>query len=160
MRKERKNLQRKYWLIKTEPETFSIDDLKRDKSTLWEGVRNYQARNYMRDAMKMGDLALFYHSSTEIPGVYGIARVSSEALPDESQFNPQSKYYDKKASKDKPIWMLRRFLFVKKLKNPVTLQQIKKSKSLSGILVAKRGMRLSIQPVDKTHFERILKLGN
>ena len=148
-----------YWLIKSEGDTYSIDDLKRDKRTAWEGVRNYQARNFMTKDMNIGDLVLFYHSMSQPTGVYGIAKVASKAHPDNSQFNKKNKdTYDPKATKEKPIWYCVDMAFVEKFKNPVSLEAIKKDKALEGMLVRAKGSRLSIQPVSALHFKRIFKL--
>ena len=149
-----------YWLIKSEPTCYSIDDLKKDKKTPWNGVRNYQARNFMRDNMKIGDMALFYHSSTEIPGVYGVAKVASIPHTDFSAFDTKDEHFDPKATVDKPIWKCVDFSFVKKLPRPVTLEEIKKDHRLGGIMVTQKGSRLSIQPVSKFHFDRIIDLSN
>lgn len=149
-----------HWLIKSEPDCYSIDDLKKDKRTPWNGVRNYQARNYMRDHMKAGDLALFYHSSTKLTGVYGIAKVVSKPHPDVSALNPKDEHFDPKSTKEKPIWECVDFAFVKKLARAVSLEEIKRDHKLGGIMVAQRGSRLSIQPVSSAHFERIVDLGN
>ena len=144
-----------YWLIKSEPSSYSIDDLKRDKRAAWDGVRNYQARNFMRDEMKVGDLCLFYHSSTEVPGVYGIAKVVSNAHPDESAPDVNDPHYDPKATRDNPIWMCVDVAFVKKFTKPVTLEEMKADPKFKGMLVRARGSRLSIQPVSKKHFKYI-----
>lgn len=149
-----------YWLIKSEPDCYSIDDLKKDRVTPWNGVRNYQARNFMRDSMKIGDMALFYHSSTKIPGVYGVTKVASDPHPDASAFNTKDEHYDPKSKKENPTWICIDFSFLKKLTRPVTLQAIKKDHKLKGMMVAQKGSRLSIQPVSKSHFERIIDLGN
>ena len=133
----------KFWLIKSEPEAYSIDALKKDGKTAWDGVRNYQARNFMRDGMKKGDLVLFYHSNAEPPGVAGVCRVSKEAYLEA-----------------KPSWMMVDVEFVQKLKRFVGLDELKTNKKLVGILVAKRGTRLSVQPVEKAHFEEIVRMGN
>lgn len=148
----------KYWLMKSEASAYSIDDLKRDKRTAWEGVRNYQARNFMRE-MERGDLVLYYHSG-EDAGVYGIAKVSAKAHPDHSQFDAKDTHYDPKASPKRPIWECVDVAFVEKLKRPVPLAAIKAEPALRGIMVAKAGVRLSVQPVSKAHFECIRGLGN
>jgi predicted RNA-binding protein with PUA-like domain len=145
--------------MKSEPDVYSIDSLAKDKTTWWGGVRNYQARNFMRDEMKVGDAVLFYHSSAEPPGVAGLAEVSKAAAPDETQFDKKSEYYDPKASPEKPIWFCVQVKFVKKFKNPVTLQELRDNPKLKDLLVLKKGQRLSIQPVTKTHFEIIKKMG-
>ena len=148
----------KYWLLKTEPETYSIDDLKRDRKTCWDGVRNYQARNFMRDDMKVGDLVLIYHSNADPPGVAGIAKVSRSSYPDHTAQDPKDAHHDPKATPENPIWMMVDVAFVKKFKAIVSLDAIKADKKLDGILVAKRGQRLSVQPVEKAHFEHIRKI--
>src|SRR5690606_42066620 len=150
----------KYWLMKSEPDVFSIDDLKTKKKTSWDGVRNYQARNFMRDEMKLGDLVLYYQSNCEEPGVYGIGKVIKEAYPDHTQFDSKSEYYDPKAKKDEPRWFMVDVGFVEKFKVPVTLNQMKSEKALSDMLVLRKGNRLSITPVEKKHFEKVQGLGN
>src|SRR3989344_3319372 len=145
-----------YWLIKSEPSSYSIDDLKRDKTTPWSGVRNFQARNFMRDDMKVGDLALFYHSSTEPLGIVGVAKVASLPYPDPTQFDKTSPYYDPRATKEKPMWFLVDFRFVKKFKRMIALAELKASPSFADMLVTQRGSRLSIQPVAQKHFEKIV----
>jgi predicted RNA-binding protein with PUA-like domain len=146
-----------YWLIKSEPDEYSIDDLKNDGSSPWTGVRNYQARNFMRDGMRPGDLVLFYHSSTIPPGVSGLARVASEPYPDPTAFDPKSEYFDPKSSISNPTWMLVDFQFVEKFPTYITLEEIKSSPELQSMRVAQRGSRLSVQPVEKQHFELILE---
>jgi predicted RNA-binding protein with PUA-like domain len=149
-----------YWLMKSEPETFSIDDLKKQKSTLWEGVRNYQARNFMMNDMKKGDLVLFYHSSAEPPGVAGVARVKANAEPDPTQFDKKSEYYDPKSKKDAPTWKCVKVEFVKKFPNFVSLADLKNEKKLASMQVLKKGQRLSIQPVTESEYETVLKMGS
>jgi predicted RNA-binding protein with PUA-like domain len=149
---------RSYWLVKSEPEVFSIQALRRDGQTHWEGVRNYQARNHLR-SMQRGDLVLFYHSSAEPPGVAGVARVSREAYPDETQFDPESHYYDAASPRAEPRWSLVDLEFVEELPHFVALDVLKEDESLDGMLVRKRGMRLSVQPVEREHFARVLRLG-
>jgi predicted RNA-binding protein with PUA-like domain len=148
---------RSYWLIKSEPEVFSIEALKRDGQTRWEGVRNYQARNHLR-AMKIGDLALFYHSNAKPPGVAGVARVCREAYVDEDQFKPKSHYYDPDSPKDNPRWSMVDVEFVEQFKELVSLDALKEDPHLEGMLVTKRGMRLSVMPVEPEHFKRVLQL--
>ena len=148
-----------YWLIKSEAECYSIDDLKTAKKTPWTGVRNYQARNFMRNEMKIGDLCLFYHSSSEPTGVAGIAKVISVPHADLSALDKKDEHFDTKATKDNPIWFCVDIGFVEKFKNFVTLQRIKIDPKLSGIVVAQRGSRLSIQPVSEKHFKYIAELG-
>lgn len=142
-----------YWLLKSEPDTFSIDDLKRGKITPWEGVRNYQARNHMREMAK-GDLVLFYHSSTKPTGVVGIARVCAAAHPDESQFK-NGDYFEAKATRQKPMWYCVDVQFVSKFKDIVTLDEMKLDPKLEGMIVRSKASRLSVQPVSKQHFEYI-----
>jgi predicted RNA-binding protein with PUA-like domain len=149
---------RSYWLMKSEPEVFSIQALRRDRQTHWEGVRNYQARNHLR-AMRVDDLVLFYHSNAEPPGVAGVARVSREAYPDETQFDAKSHYYDADSKQDDPRWSLVDLEFVEEFAQLVPLDVLKGDESLEGMLVIKRGMRLSVQPVERVHFARVLKLG-
>jgi predicted RNA-binding protein with PUA-like domain len=143
-----------YWLIKSEGDCYSIDDLKRDGKTPWSGVRNFQARNYMRDGMKIGDLALFYHSSSKPTGVYGIAEVVSAPHLDATALDPKDEHYEPKSE-----WVCVDMKFVSKLSRPVTLDEIKKDGKLAGILVAKTGQRLSIMPVLEKHFKRIVEMG-
>jgi predicted RNA-binding protein with PUA-like domain len=146
-----------YWLLKSEPGAYSIDDLKRDKKTVWGGVRNYQARNFIRE-MKVGDLCLFYHSSSAALGVVGIAKVTKEAYPDPTQFDKKDPHYDAKAVKEKPIWYCPDIAFVKKFERPVPLGVIKADPALRGIMLAQPGSRLSVQPVSEKHFRYIEKL--
>ena len=149
----------RYWLMKSEPETYSIDDVQRDGTTAWEGVRNYQARNYMRDEMKKGDLVLFYHSNASPPGVAGICTISRESFPDVSAFNSGSHYYDPKSTPENPIWMLVEVKFVEKFPHFVSLPEIKQNQALKDMLVLKKGMRLSVMPVEKEHFLIVRNLG-
>ncbi len=146
---------KRYWLMKSEPEVYSIHDLARDGSTSWSGVRNYQARNYMRDDMKVGDLVLFYHSNAEPPGVAGIAKVLHPAHPDLSALDPQSPYYDPRATPENPIWLMVDVGYVSSCKRVLALDELRAEPFLADMLVLKRGMRLSVQPVDPAHFKRI-----
>jgi len=148
-----------YWLIKSEPESYSIDDLKRDKKTHWDGVRNYQARNMMRDQMKVGDWVLFYHSSAEPPGVAGLAQVCKTAYPDFTAWDPKNHHYDPKASPENPIWLMVDLKFVEKFPHFVSLQELRDHPKLKNLLVLKRGQRLSVQPVEKPDFELVRKMG-
>ena len=147
-----------YWLIKSEPDAYSIDDLMRDGRTPWDGIRNYQARNMMRDAMRIGDEVLFYHSSCAEPAVVGVARVASKPYPDPTQFDRRSKYYDQKSKKDEPRWVLLDIEFVRKLDRPVPLAELKERPDLDGMTLLRRGNRLSIMPVNAAHWRRILGL--
>ncbi len=141
-----------YWLMKSEGDCYSIDDLKRDKKTSWGGVRNYQARNFMMRDMQKGDLVLFYHSNSKPSGVYGIAKVVSAAHPDETQFDTKDEHCDPKATREKPIWYCVDVAFIEKFKNPVSLDAMKFDPKLEGMLVRARGSHLSIQPVSEKHF--------
>lgn len=149
----------KYWLMKSEPDVFSIQNLKEKTRSLWDGVRNYQARNFMTQEMKPGDLVLFYHSNAEPPGVAGVAKVSSTAIPDPSQFDKKSKYFDLKATTENPRWHCVEVEFVSEFKIYVPLNQLREEKSLEGLLVLAKGQRLSIQPVSEVHFKKICELG-
>ena len=151
----------KYWLMKSEPSVYSIDDLVRDGVTGWQGVRNYQARNFMRDDMRVGDLALFYHSNANPPGVAGIMRVVREGYPDDTAENASSPYYDEKtmvAGKPNP-WVRVDLAIVEKFSHEVSLQTLRDDSKLDGLLVTRKGSRLSVQPVEKSHFEHICRLG-
>ncbi|MEM9153968.1 MAG: EVE domain-containing protein [Cyanobacteria bacterium P01_F01_bin.33] len=147
------------WLMKSEPQAYSIDDLARDRVTPWDGIRNYQARNFMRDRMQVGDRVLFYHSNIKPPGVVGLARVTSAAYPDFTAWNPQDPHYDPKSTSDNPVWMMVDVEFVEKFLNPVSLTDLKQHADLKGMLVIKRGMRLSIQPVEPEHFDIVCQMG-
>ena len=149
----------KYWLMKSEPDVFSIDQLAKDKTSLWDGVRNYQARNFMMNDMSIGDQVLFYHSNAKPPGVAGLATISKEAIPDPTQFIKKSEYYDPKATKEKARWYCVEVKFKKSFKSFVALDELKKNKSLKDMMVTKKGQRLSIQPVTKKEFETVCKLG-
>jgi predicted RNA-binding protein with PUA-like domain len=147
-----------HWLMKSEPDAFSIDDLKRKKQEPWDGVRNYQARNFMRDGMRPGDKVFFYHSNCNPPGIVGIAEVATDAYPDPSQFDPKSKYFDPGSSRDKPRWMLVDVKFVKKLKRTITLDELKADEALAEMPLVRKGNRLSVMPVDAPHWRHILSL--
>lgn len=145
--------------MKSEPDVFSIDDLKKNKKTHWDGVRNYQARNYMRADMKIGDQVLFYHSNTDVPGVYGIAEIVKEGYPDFTAFDPEDKHYDPKSKQDSPTWIMVDIKFVEKFKNPASLDFIKGNKKLQNMKLVQRGNRLSVMPVTKAEFDEIVKIG-
>ncbi len=147
-----------YWLMKSEPEAFSIDDLKRKKQEPWDGVRNYQARNFMRDGMRPGDKVFFYHSNCAVPGIVGIATVATDAYPDPSQFDPKGNYFDPASSRDKPRWMLVDVKFVKKLKRTISLDELKADDALAEMPLLRKGNRLSVMPVDAAHWKYILAL--
>jgi predicted RNA-binding protein with PUA-like domain len=147
----------RYWLMKTEPDEFSIDDLAKKKIEPWTGVRNYQARNFMRE-MKPGDGVLFYHSSCEVPGVAGIAEVATEAYSDPTQFDRKSDYYDDASKREEPRWSLVDVRFKRKLKRVIPLAELKDRKELDGFALLARGNRLSVLPVAKTQWDFILGL--
>lgn len=147
-----------YWLMKSEPDAYSIDDLKKDKVEPWDGIRNYQVRNMFRDDMRIGDRAFFYHSSCKVPAIVGIMTIVSDAYPDPTQFDPDSKYYDPKSDPNDPRWLLVDVEFERKLERPITLSELKSQPGLEGLRLIKRGNRLSVFPVDKKHWDRILAL--
>lgn len=148
----------KYWLMKSEPEVFSIEDLKQKKESLWDGVRNYQARNFMRDDMKAGDQVLFYHSNAAPSGVAGLAVVTSEvAEPDPSQFDKKSEYFDPKATKKNPRWQCVRVGYVESFPHVISLDELRQHKELADMPLFHRS-RLSIQPVTKKQFLYIVRL--
>jgi predicted RNA-binding protein with PUA-like domain len=148
---------RRYWLMKSEPDVYGIDDLKKDGTTYWDGVRNYQARNFMRDDMQEGDGVLYYHSNQNPPGIVGLARVAREAYPDPTQFDSDSKYHDPKATEEAPRWVVVDLEFVAKFAEVLPLAELKNDPKLEGMLVAQKGQRLSVQPVEETHWRHILK---
>ena len=149
-----------YWLMKSEPTSFSFTDLVKSKGSTnrWDGVRNYQARNYMRE-MRVGDRVLFYHSNCEQPGVAGLAEVVCEAHPDHTQFDPAAIHYDPKATRDKPIWDMVDLRAIKPLRNPVPLGILRKTKGLEKMVLLRQGSRLSVQPVSPKEWEIIVKMG-
>jgi predicted RNA-binding protein with PUA-like domain len=152
---------RRYWLMKSEPEVFSFDDLWRAarRRTAWDGVRNYQARNLMRDEMAVGDGVLFYHSNADPPGVAGVAAVAGAARPDPAQFDPQDPHFDPKSDRASPRWVLVDVRAVRKLPRFVTLESLRAQRALSGMALLRRGQRLSVQPVTAAEWRRVLKLG-
>ncbi|TML07326.1 MAG: EVE domain-containing protein [Actinobacteria bacterium] len=143
--------------MKSEPQTFSIDDLARVGTTGWDGVRNYQARNYLRSQRK-GDRVLFYHSSVTEPGVVGIAEVAREAYPDDTAFDPADKHYDPKSDPADPTWYMPDIKFVRRLPRVVTLRELQGRPELDGLMLTRKGNRLSVTPVSKTHFDFIVGL--
>jgi len=147
-----------YWLMKNEPDDYSIDDLKRDKIEPWDGIRNYQVRNMIRDEMKKGDLAFFYHSNCDVPGIYGLMVINSEAYTDHTAFDKKAKYYDPKSNKEKPTWLMVDVKYKRKLKSVISLTELKNYKELSEMRVVQRGNRLSITKVNKKDWDFILKL--
>jgi predicted RNA-binding protein with PUA-like domain len=151
-----------YWLMKSEPDAFGIDDLaaRPGQTEPWDGVRNYQARNMMRDQMKPGDPVFFYHSNCKEPGIVGIAEVAREAYPDHTAFDPQAKYYDPKSDPDNPRWFMVDVRYVRHLKRTITLTELKAyaDDALAGLPLVRRGNRLSIMPVTAEQWEFILGL--
>ena len=146
-----------YWLMKTDPESFSVEDFKKipKKTTAWDGVRNYQARNFMK-SMKSGDLAFFYHSNDEHPAIRATCKIVREAYPDPTQFDPKSKYYDEKATPQNPRWFLVDLQLNEILKQPITLSELRTNPKLSKMVLLQKGSRLSVQPVTKEEWEAIL----
>ncbi len=150
----------KYWLMKSEPDVFGIDDLKNTpgKTEPWDGVRNYQVRNMMRDEMKAGDLAFFYHSNCKEPGIAGIMKIVCEGYPDSTAFDPRSRYYDPKSDPGKPRWYRVDVRYIRKLKHIITLSELKEHSELADLPLVRRGNRLSIMPVNRDQWEYILTL--
>jgi len=149
---------RRYWLLKSEPDCYSIDDLQRDGTTFWSGVRNYQARNFMRDEMKPGDGVLYYHSSAEPPGVAGLAEVVREGYPDHTALDPEDDHYDPKSTPENPIWMMVDVKFVKKFSGIIPLSELKETAGLEKMMVTQRGSRLSVQPVTPEEWKIVTKM--
>ena len=153
---------KKFWLIKSEPTVFSLNDLKKSKNqtTFWDGVRNYQARNFLRDEMKKGDQVLFYHSNSDPLAIMGVCEVVKEGYPDHTQFYPDNDHYDPKADPKNPTWMMVDIKFVKEFKTPVTIDAIKANPKLKSMKLIARGNRLSVMPVAKDEFDEISKMGD
>ena len=151
---------KRYWLMKSEPDAFSIDNLEKVGTEPWNGVRNYQARNFMRDGMQMGDGILFYHSNCAVPGIAGIAKVASKAYPDETQFDRKSDYYDPKATREEPRWMLVDVAFERKLKRVIPLEEIRQHADRlgEGFALTSKGTRLSVMPVTAAQWKLLLSL--
>ena len=149
---------KRYWLVKSEPLEFSIDALAKVKAEPWSGVRNYQARNFMRDGMKIGDGILFYHSNCAEPGVVGIAEVATEAYPDPTQFDPRSDYHDAASKREEPRWLMVDVRFKRKLKRTITLAELKNHDELEEFALTRRGNRLSVMPVSRAQWDFILGL--
>lgn len=149
-----------YWLLKSEPTSYSIDDLFREKNkiTSWDGVRNYQVRNFMRDGMKKGDLAFFYHSNCEKPGIVGVVEVVRESYPDLTALDPEDHHYDPKSTPDNPRWLMVDIKFRKKFPQVISLQELRQNQKLKDLLILRKGNRLSITPVGKAHWDAIMKL--
>ncbi len=151
----------RYWLFKSEPEVFSLEDLKNrpNGTTHWDGVRNYQARNFLRDEIKKGDLVLFYHSSSATIGAAGVAEVVSDGYPDHTAWDPKSNYYDPTSTPENPRWFMVDIKWKQSFKRLVTLQEIKQTPQLQNMKLVQKGMRLSVQPVTKEEFEKICEMG-
>ncbi len=149
----------KYWIMKSEPECYSIDDLKKEKTGMWDGTRNYQVRNFMRDEMKRGDAVLFYHSNAgKETGVVGVMKVVKEAYPDPTQFDLKSEHPDPNSDPDDPRWLAVNVRYVKKFPKVVTLKELKEDKRFFSMRLLEKGNRLSVMPVEKAHFDAICKL--
>ncbi|MBU0678309.1 MAG: EVE domain-containing protein [Verrucomicrobia bacterium] len=148
----------KYWLMKCEPSVYSIDDLERDGATQWEGVRNYQARNIMRDDMRVGDPVLFYHSNADPSGVAGVGRICREGYPDHFAWNRKSRYFDERSTPEKPVWMMVDVEFVEKFPRIVALAELKQDAALKDMMVVQKGSRLSVQPVTGAQFKHVLRM--
>ena len=147
-----------FWLCKTDPDVYSIDDLKRDRVTGWEGVRNYQARNFMRDGMQPGDRVLVYHSNAEPTGVAGVAEVVGAAKPDPTQFDAKSEYHDPASKRDEPRWLMRDLRFAERFARVVTLEELRAAPALRAMVALQKGNRLSVTPVTKAEFDAVLRL--
>jgi predicted RNA-binding protein with PUA-like domain len=147
-----------YWLMKSEPDVYSIENLERDGREPWDGIRNYQARNFMRDEMKIGDLAFFYHSNCDVPGITGTMSIASEPYDDPTQFDKKSKYFDPKSSKDKPRWQLVDVAFESRFERTISLAELKANAKLADMRLVQKGNRLSIMPVTKKEWGLILKM--
>lgn len=153
--------QSRCWLVKSEPDVFSIDDLAKspNQTTFWDGVRNYQARNTLRDEMQIGDWVLFYHSNADPPGIAGICKVVRTGYPDHTAWDPSDPHYDPKSKKEDPTWYMVDLQLVEKFAEVLPLPELKKLEKLEGMVLLQRGSRLSVQPVSKSHFELIRRLG-
>lgn len=147
--------------MKSEPNVFSIDDLinAKNQTTFWDGVRNYQARNYIRDEMKVGDKVIFYHSNSEPPSAVGVCEIVKEAYPDFTAFDPENSHYDPKSKKDSPTWFMVDIKFVKKFSHAVSINEMRENKILQNMKLLQRGNRLSVIPLSKDEFNEIIKMG-
>lgn len=150
---------RRYWLMKCEPAAYTIDDLARDGETSWEGVRNYQARNFMRDAMQVGDGVLFYASNADPSGVTGLAQVSRAGYPDHFAWRQGHRYFDARSTPDKPLWYMVDVAFVERFAETVPLAALKAARGLEQMMVTRKGSRLSVQPVTRAEFDVVSRLG-
>lgn len=150
----------KYWLLKSEPACFSIDSLRAEpgQTTYWDGVRNYQARNYIRDEMQVGDQVFFYHSNANPPGIAGVAKIVRQAYPDFTAFDSNHEHFDPKSKPESPTWMMVDIKLVRKFKRLLPLEELKSRPELAGLVVLQKGSRLSVQPVSPEHFRAILQL--
>jgi predicted RNA-binding protein with PUA-like domain len=149
----------RFWLLKCEPDVYSIRDLERDRRTGWDSVRNYQVRNFMRDEMKAGDLGVFYHSNADPSGAAGVLRIVLPALPDPTQFDPKSEYHDPKSTRAAPTWLMCEVEFVERFPEVVPLERLRAEPALEGMLILRKGNRLSVTPLDEGEFEAIRALG-
>lgn len=149
----------RYWLMKCEPAAYTIDDLARDRRTSWEGVRNYQARNFMRDRMQVGDAVLFYASNAEPSGVTGLAKIARAGYPDAYSWTPGHKYYDSASTPEHPVWYMVDIEFVERFPATLPLETLKRTKGLEQMMVIRKGSRLSVQPVSKPEYDIVVKLG-
>lgn len=150
-----------FWLMKSEPESYSVDRLEREGKTFWDGVRNYQARNFMMNDMKKGDKVLFYHSNTAEPAVVGLAEVCAEkSVPDHTAWEKGGRYYDPKSTPERPIWFMTEIKFTEKFARPVTLREIKAIPELSSMKLVQKGQRLSVQPVDEKDYRLIVSIAH
>lgn len=153
-----KNRKRQYWLFKSEPTAYSIDDLVRDKTTYWDGVRNYQVRNMLRDAIQVGDRVLFYHSNAKPMAIVGTAKVVKPGYPDHTAFDPNDRHYDIKSIPDSPTWFMVDVSIIQEFDSPVTRDDLKANKVASGMAVMQKGSRLSIVPVTEEEWQAIHRL--
>jgi len=151
---------KKYWLMKCEPAAYTIADLKRDGTTSWEGVRNYQARNFMRDEMQAGDAVLFYASNADPSGVTGLARIARAGYPDRFSWKKGHTYFDAASTRDKPIWYMVDIAFVREFAGTVPLETLKQTAGLEHMMVTRKGSRLSVQPVTKAEYDIVVRLGS
>lgn len=147
-----------YWIMKSEPKSYSIDDFAKEGMSPWEGVRNYQARNFMMKDMRKGDLIIFYHSNTPPIGAAGLGKIISEPYPDDTALDPKSKYFDKRATEDRPIWYHVDVEFLEKFPRFVHLKEMREEPELSDMMLLRKGSRLSIQPIEKRHYNKIVKM--
>ncbi len=147
----------RHWLMKSDPEVYSITDLEREGRTYWDGIRNFQARNFMRDGMRTGDLVLFYHSRSDLPGVVGLAQVVREAYPDFTAWDPNSSYFDARSTPDAPRWLMVDIRFLRRFPRTVTLEEIRAEPALQEMVLVKNS-RLSVQPVEPEQFELIVRM--